>query len=373
MSADAPMTTAPPPLLAIEDLSVTFSTGPRRRSRRRRTAASPLGADVAALRGLTLSLRPGEVLGVVGESGSGKSTAALAVLGLLPRGARATGSIRFEGSELLGLPERDLAGVRGRRIAMVMQDPMTSLNPVHRVGAQIVEGLRAHDPTLTRTAARERAVELLELVGIPDARGRADDYPHEFSGGMRQRVVLAMAIASDPDVLLADEPTTALDVTVQAQVLEALRVAREATGAAMLLITHDLGVVAGQADRVAVMYAGRVVEIGSVDDVFTRPRMPYTLGLLGSSPRLDADRPERLTPIAGAPPSASSGVGAGATGCPFAPRCPLARDRCTTEEPALLPPPDDAPGSDGHRAACHFADELIGKAPADVFPARSSA
>ncbi len=363
------------PLLEIEDLSVAFPTGARRRRpfgrllgrRRRRKDASTPGSDVAALRGLALTLHAGEVLGVVGESGSGKSTAALAVLGLLPRGARAGGSVRFEGRELLGLSERELAEVRGRRIAMVMQDPMTSLNPVHRVGAQIVEGLQVHDPQLSRDAARARAVELLDRVGIPDARGRADNYPHEFSGGMRQRVVLAMAIASDPDVLLADEPTTALDVTVQAQVLEALRVAREATGAAMVLITHDLGVVAGQADRVAVMYAGRVVETGTVDDVFARPRMPYTLGLLGSSPRLDVDRPERLTPIAGAPPSAESVP----VGCPFAPRCPLARERCTVEEPELRPVPGPQPPERAedarHRVACHYSDEIVGKAPAEVF------
>jgi peptide/nickel transport system ATP-binding protein len=349
----------PPAILQIDQLAVTFAT----ESSRRRRKPAP-GSDVAAVRGLSLTLAAGEVLGVVGESGSGKSTAALAVLGLLPRGARSTGSIRFRGTELLGLSERALAGVRGRRVAMVMQDPMTSLNPVHRIGAQIAEGLRAHDPEMSRAAARDRAVALLELVGIPDPAGRAASYPHEFSGGMRQRVVIAMAIASDPDVLLADEPTTALDVTVQAQVLEALRVAREAAGAAMLLITHDLGVIAGQADRVLVMYAGRAVEVGAVDDVFARPRMPYTLGLLGSSPRLDAARPERLTPIAGSPPSAS----AAGTGCPFVPRCPLARDRCREEEPALLPAPDS--GS-GHRAACHFSAEIVGLDAAAVFQGTS--
>jgi oligopeptide/dipeptide ABC transporter ATP-binding protein len=319
---------------------------------------------VTAVRGLSLAIEPGEVLGVVGESGSGKSTAALAVLGLLPPGAQVSGSVRFRGAELLGLSETALSEVRGRRVAMVMQDPMTSLNPVHRVGAQIVEGLRAHDASLSRPAARARAIELLDLVGIPDPAGRADGYPHEFSGGMRQRVVIAMAIASGPEILLADEPTTALDVTVQAQVLEALRTARTAAGAAMLLITHDLGVIAGQADRVLVMYAGRVVEVGTVDDVFARPRMPYTLGLLGSSPRLDADRPERLTPIAGAPPSAAAVPG----GCPFAPRCPLVRERCRQEEPALLPTTSSGrEGRADHRAACHFSAEIVGLRPADVF------
>jgi peptide/nickel transport system ATP-binding protein len=355
------------PVLEISDLDVRFPAPRRRRLGR---PDRPLGADVAAVRGLDLTLDAGEVLGVVGESGSGKSTAALAVLGLLPRGAEVSGSIRYRGQELRGMRERDLAGIRGRRIAVVMQDPMTSLNPVHRIGAQIVEGLRAHDPALGRPAARARAVELLELVGIPDAAGRAERYPHEFSGGMRQRVVIAMAIASDPDVLLADEPTTALDVTVQAQVLDALRRAREAAGAAMLLITHDLGVVAGQADRVLVMYAGRAVEMGTCDDVFARPRMPYTLGLLGSSPRLDAARPERLTPIAGAPPSAARTV----RGCPFAPRCPLVRDRCREEEPALLTPPDAGVAPEhrvapGHLAACHYSSELVGRTPADVFSA----
>ena len=351
------------PVLEIEDLEVRFPAAGRRRRRRKGGAGSggagSIGADVTAVRGLDLTLDPGEVLGVVGESGSGKSTAALAVLGLLPRGAEVRGSIRYRGRELVGLRDRELTGIRGRRIAMVMQDPMTSLNPVHRIGAQIVEGLRAHDPSLSRAAARDRAVELLGIVGIPDPVGRAERYPHEFSGGMRQRVVIAMAVASDPDVLLADEPTTALDVTVQAQVLEALRRARLAAGAAMLLITHDLGVIAGQADRVLVMYAGRAVEVGTCEEVFARPRMPYTLGLLGSSPRLDASRPERLTPIAGSPPTAAGPL----QGCPFAPRCPLARDRCRREEPALRSV------AHGHRAACHFSEELTGRSAADVFPA----
>jgi peptide/nickel transport system ATP-binding protein len=357
------------PVLEIGDLAVRFPARRRRRVRSRHedSAASRFGADVTAVRGLDLSLAPGQVLGVVGESGSGKSTAALAVLGLLPRGAEVTGSIRYRGRELVGMSDRQLTDIRGRRIAMVMQDPMTSLNPVHRVGAQIVEGLRAHDRSLSRAAARARALELLDVVGIPDPAGRAEQYPHEFSGGMRQRVVIAMAIASDPDVLLADEPTTALDVTVQAQVLDALRTARLAAKAAMLLITHDLGVIAGQADRVLVMYAGRAVESGTCGEVFASPRMPYTLGLLGSSPRLDAPRPERLTPIAGAPPSATAPV----RGCPFAPRCPMARDRCREEEPALVPMTSDATGSE-HRAACHFSHELAGAAAADVFPAVST-
>ncbi len=346
-------------VLDIEGLTVTFPAG-RRRARRRRSAP-PLGADVAAVRGLDVTLADGEVLGVVGESGSGKSTAALAVLGLLPRTAVASGSVRFRDRELLGLSERQLAEVRGRRIGMVMQDPLAALNPVHRVGAQLVEGLRAHDPSLGRRAAHERAVELLASVGIPNPRRRAESYPHEFSGGMRQRVVIAMAVGSGPDVLLADEPTTALDVTVQAQVLDTLAEARRQAGAAMLLITHDLGVVAGQADRVLVMYAGRAVEVGAVDDVFARPAMPYTLGLLGSSPRLDSDRTARLTPIAGNPPSASGPH----VGCPFAPRCPLAVDRCRIEEPELR---DVAPaGAPPQLVACHFSEDIVGRSPEAVF------
>jgi oligopeptide/dipeptide ABC transporter ATP-binding protein len=231
---------------------------------------------------------------------------------------------------------------------MIFQDPMTSLDPVYTVGWQVAEGVRAHND-VTKKQAMERAVDLLDLVGIPNAKDRADNYPHEFSGGMRQRAVIAIAMANDPDVIIADEPTTALDVTVQAQVLEVLKKAREETGAAMVLITHDLGVVAGAADKVLVMYAGRPVEVGTVDDVYYRPRMPYTVGLLGSLPRLDADGEERLRPITGAPPSLINLP----PGCPFSPRCPMSRERCEHDEPSLR-----IVDHGDHLSACHFAEEL---------------
>ncbi|MFC5993943.1 ABC transporter ATP-binding protein [Pseudonocardia hispaniensis] len=303
---------------------------------------------VRAVRGVDYELRRGEVLGIVGESGSGKSVTSLAVMGLLPRSAKVSGSARFDGTELLGASDAELSRFRGKRIAMIFQDPMTSLNPVYTVGYQIAEAVRAHHD-VSKAAALDRAVELLEVVRIPNPRQRANAYPHEMSGGMRQRVVIAIAMANDPDVIIADEPTTALDVTVQAQVMEALETAQHRTGAAMVLITHDLGVIAGQADRVMVMYAGKLVEVGSADDVFYAPRMPYTLGLLGSLPRLD--RPsKRLTPISGSPPSLINMP----PGCPFTPRCPLARERCEQSEPELL-----ATTGAGHLAACHFSDELV--------------
>jgi peptide/nickel transport system ATP-binding protein len=328
-------------VLAVEDLDVSFATD---------------DGLVRAVRGVSFELRGGEVLGIVGESGSGKSVTSLAVMGLLPRTARVSGSVRFRGRELLEASDAELTRIRGRRIAMVFQDPMTSLNPVYSVGYQIAEAVRApHD--VSKDAALERAVELLDLVRIPDPRRRVASYPHELSGGMRQRVVIAIAMANDPDVIIADEPTTALDVTVQAQVLDALDAARTETGAAMVLITHDLGVIAGQADRVQVMYAGKLVETGSVEDVFYTPRMPYTLGLLGSLPRLD--RPgQPLTPIVGAPPSLVNMP----PGCPFTPRCPLAQELCDREEPAAEPTT-----SPDHRAACHFSHRLDGATPDDLF------
>jgi peptide/nickel transport system ATP-binding protein len=324
-------------LLDVAGLSVTFRTR---------------DGDVRAVRDLTLSLDAGETLGVVGESGSGKSTAALAILGLLPKSADVTGSVRCLGAELLGLRERDLARVRGGTIAYVPQDPLGSLNPAFTVGWQIAEAIWVRRG-IAKQAAHRRAVELLEIVGIPRAAEQARRYPHEFSGGMRQRVVIAIAMANDPDVIIADEPTTALDVTIQAQVLEALRAAREQLHASMILITHDLGVVAGMADRVMVMYAGKPVETGPTDEIFYRSRMPYTLGLIGSLPRLDVDRAEPLRPVPGSPPSL---IGL-PPGCPFAPRCPLAYEHCLTEEPSL------ASVAAEHQSACHRRAELVPGAP----------
>jgi oligopeptide/dipeptide ABC transporter ATP-binding protein len=332
-------------LLVVDNLTVEFPTD---------------DGVVQAVRGVSYQLGPGEVLGIVGESGSGKSVTSLAVMGLLPGSANMKGSVRFRGQELLNQPDNTLRKIRGNKIAMIFQDPLTSLNPVYSVGWQLAEAVQAHHPDVKKAAARERSIELLKLVGIPNAPKRVDDYPHEFSGGMRQRVVIALAMANDPDVIIADEPTTALDVTVQAQVLETLQTAQEETGAAMVLITHDLGVIAGQADRILVMYAGKPVEIGSVDDVFYEPRMPYTLGLLGSLPRLDMRRQERLTPITGAPPSLINLP----SGCPFTPRCPLSADICEEQEPELRPTT-----SATHVAACHFAEQLAGRKPSDLFEA----
>ncbi|MEY9212307.1 ABC transporter ATP-binding protein [Thermobifida halotolerans] len=312
--------------------------------------------EVHAVRGVSYRLRRGEALGIVGESGSGKSVAALAVMGLLPRTARVSGSVRVLGQQVIGLPDAAISRVRGARIAMVFQDPLTSLNPVYTIGRQIAEAVQAHRDVSNR-AARERAVELLRTVGVPLPEQRVDSYPHEISGGMRQRVVIAIAMAGDPDVIIADEPTTALDVTVQAQVLEALEAARRATGAALVLITHDLGVVAGHVDRVAVMYAGRIVETGPVDDVFYGPRMPYTLGLLGSQPRMDAGRRARLTPVPGSPPSPA----ALPPGCVFAPRCPMAEETCRSVDPPL------AEVGGAHAAACHLSDRLADTRPEELF------
>jgi peptide/nickel transport system ATP-binding protein len=321
----------------VRDLDVTFHSR---------------DGDVRAVRNLTCELSRGETLGIVGESGSGKTTVALAILGLLPRNAYVTGSVTALGHQILGLRERDLAAVRGGTIAYVPQDPLSSLNPSFTVGWQVAETIWTRQ-RVSKEAAHRRAVELLAAVGIPQPAEQARRYPHEFSGGMRQRAVIAMAMANAPDIIIADEPTTALDVTIQAQVLEALKAAREQTGASMILITHDLGIVAGMADRVMVMYAGRPVETGAVDEIFFRSRMPYTLGLLGSLPRLDVDSTAPLLPIPGVPPSL---IGL-PPGCPFAPRCPVVYARCLAEEPALR----DAAAA--HQSACYRSAELAAGVP----------
>ncbi|WP_232711581.1 ABC transporter ATP-binding protein [Microbacterium lacus] len=338
------------PLLSVRDLSVTF---PQRG-----------GDPVRAVRGISYDVHAGEFLGIVGESGSGKSVSSLAVMGLLPSSAEITGAIEFEGRSLLGMGDNELSRIRGAELAMVFQDPLSALTPVYSVGDQISEGLRLHDSSLSVQAAHARAVELLKIVGIPDAERRARAFPHEFSGGMRQRAMIAMAIANDPKVIIADEPTTALDVTIQAQILEVLETAREITGSAVVLITHDLGVVAGHADRVGVMYAGKLVELGTTDEVFHEPHMPYTIGLLRSVPNMLTAGTQRLVPLEGRPPSLS----ALPRGCPFAPRCPVAIDACRDIEPELL---EHDPGSvPPHVSACIRAGEIArGElSRAEVFP-----
>jgi oligopeptide/dipeptide ABC transporter ATP-binding protein len=280
---------------------------------------------------VSFSVAPGETLGLVGESGCGKSVTALAVMGILPRAARiASGSVRLEGRELLGLPDRQLRSVRGKEIAMIFQDPMTSLNPVLTIGRQLREAIETH-LDLDRREAERRAVKLLDDVGIPSPDRRLRDYPHQFSGGMRQRVMIAMALACEPKLLIADEPTTALDVTIQAQILDLLRALVAERDTALILITHDLGVVAGMCERVHVMYAGMLVETGTADQLFASPRHPYTLGLLQSVPRLDTGRQQRLHPIAGAPRNMLSEP----TSCPFAPRCRYEVDLSRQEVPVL--------------------------------------
>ncbi|AOS91353.1 ABC transporter ATP-binding protein [Mycobacterium intracellulare subsp. chimaera] len=336
------------PLLEVTDLAVTFATG---------------GDPVTAVRGVSYRVEPGEVVAMVGESGSGKSVSAMAVVGLLPEYARVRGSVRLHDTELLGLDDDAMSRFRGKTVGMVFQDPMSALTPVYTVGDQIAEAIEIHQPRVGRRAARHRAVELLELVGIAQPERRARAFPHELSGGERQRVVIAIAIANDPDLLICDEPTTALDVTVQAQILEVLKTARDVTGAGVLIITHDLGVVAEFADRALVMYAGRVVESAEVHDLYRDRRMPYTVGLLGSVPRLDAAQGSRLVPIPGAPPSLA-GLD---PGCPFAPRCPLAIDECRLEEPELLPV-----GAD-HRAACIRTDQVGGRSAADIYGVSTTA
>ncbi|MFJ5303359.1 dipeptide ABC transporter ATP-binding protein [Streptomyces sp. NPDC088350] len=340
-------------VLEVRDLSVTLGGGRR--------------PPLPVVRGVGFTLRRGEVLGLVGESGAGKTLTALSLLGLAPDGARVDGSVRLLGEELVGLPVRELAGIRGRRIAMIFQDPLHALTPVRRIGDQIAEALRIHQrPRPRRESALRRAVELLDFVGVPEPARAAGAYPHQLSGGLRQRAVIAMAMANGPDVLVADEPTSALDVTVQAQVLGALADARRETGAALLLVSHDLGVIAGAADRVAVMYAGRIVETGPVEAVFARPRMPYTLGLIGSVPRVDAR--VAPTPVPGTAPPA----GVVGPGCAFASRCPLAEPECETAEPRLLgvdsPSRAGLHGVDAHEAACLRARVVARRTAAELFP-----
>ncbi|WP_018683993.1 ABC transporter ATP-binding protein [Actinokineospora enzanensis] len=327
MSHAIPGTAGADPVLSVENLSVTFPTD---------------DGNVQAVRGVSYQLRPREVLGIVGESGSGKSVSSMAVMGLLPNSAKITGSIRYRDRELVGLSYKQMQSVRNNGVAMIFQDPMTSLNPVYTIGWQLAEAYRAHHDVSKKTAWA-KAIDALELVGIPQPDKRAAQYPHEFSGGMRQRVVIAMAIINDPDVIIADEPTTALDVTVQAQILETLLRLRDEVDAGIVMITHDLGVVAGMVDRVQVMYGGTVVESGPVEEVFELPRMPYTVGLLGSLPN-PAALGKRLTPITGAPPSLINLP----TGCAFSPRCPLAIDECRTVEPNLL-----AAERGDHSTRCH--------------------
>jgi peptide/nickel transport system ATP-binding protein len=307
---------------------------------------------VNAVRGVDFDLYPGRTLGIVGESGSGKSVTSMAIMGLLPGYATWTGSVTLNGRELLGLSDREMSKVRGLEMGMIFQDPLSSLTPIFSVGRQIVEALQIHQDT-DQSVAWKRAVELLDMVGIPNAAGRARSFPHEFSGGMRQRVVIAMAIANNPRVIVADEPTTALDVTVQAQVLEVLKLAQSETGAALIMITHDLGVIAGTADDVMVMYAGRPVEKAPVDDLFTRPRMPYTIGLLSAVPRVDAAERAPLVPIHGNPPLLVDL----APGCPFEPRCPISIHECTGQEPELVLTSESV---GGHAAACIRADQIDG-------------
>lgn len=299
-------------VLQIRDLRVTFNT--------------QMG-QLKAVRGIDVDVAPGEILGVVGESGSGKSVSFLAAMGLLPNSATITGSVMLDGEELIGAKRKAIRSVRGKSLAMVFQDPLSALNPVHRVGDQIVEMIQSHQDMNTHDAEK-RAVELLEIVGIPQPDERARQYPHEFSGGMRQRVVIAMAIANNPQVLIADEPTTALDVTVQAQILEVIQRVQQRFGTAVVLITHDLGVIARVADSVNVMYAGRNVESGSVQSIFDHPSHPYTRGLLSSLPH---EGIERLQPIAGFPPN----MLAPPSGCGFAPRCQHAIEACSAELPPL--------------------------------------
>jgi peptide/nickel transport system ATP-binding protein len=317
------------PLLEVTDLSVHFDTE---------------DGLVKAVDGISYTLDRGQTLGIVGESGSGKSVSSLTVMGLTrARNAHITGSVKFQGKELLTASDNDMRAIRGDDVAMIFQDPLSSLHPFYKVGAQIVEAIRAHRD-VSKAAARDRAVEMLNLVGIPEPRKRAEAYPHEFSGGMRQRAMIAMALANDPKLLIADEPTTALDVTVQAQILELIERLQSEFDTAVVVITHDLGVVAEVADEIAVMYAGRIVERADAMTVFSEPEHPYTWGLLSSIPKLSASRDEELVPIPGRPPSLINLPG----GCSFHPRCPYVRESHRHTDPLL----ESVNGNDRHRVAC---------------------
>ncbi len=315
-----------------------------------KTVFATRAGDIHAVNSVSFELRPGELLGVVGESGSGKSVTMMSLIGLLPSPPAEVraGSVQFDGKDLLKLPQRDLQALRGRDIGFVFQDPMTSLNPVFTVGFQIMEPLRKH-MGMDKARARKRAVDLLELVGIPDASARLSDFPHQFSGGMRQRVMIAIALACDPKVLIADEPTTALDVTIQAQILELVKDLRQKLGMSIIWITHDLGVIAGIADRVMVMYGGQVAEYGPVREVFANPAHPYTRALMKTVPSVRGERAPQLNVIAGQPPMLSQHP----TSCPFRARCAHAFDRCARENPARFPV------SEGHDTAC-FWDHKTG-------------
>jgi oligopeptide transport system ATP-binding protein len=323
-------------LLELQNLHVSFQT---------------YGGEVKAVRGVNIALEKGESLAIVGESGSGKSVTSKAIMRLLPNkiGSIKKGEIRFEGKDLAKLSEREMEKVRGAEISMIFQDPMTSLNPTMKIGTQIMEGLRKHQ-NMSKSEAKERAINLLKLVGIPNPELRVDEYPHQFSGGMRQRVVIAIALACNPKVLIADEPTTALDVTIQAQILDLMRDLQDKTGTAIILITHDLGVVANLAQRVAVMYGGTIVETGTVDEIFYNPKHPYTWGLLSSMPKLNSSSKELLA-IPGSPPDLMNPP----NGCPFAARCPYAMEVCVDHMP------DATKVSSSHKAACWLLDERAPK------------
>lgn len=338
------------PVLSVKDLNVRFNTE---------------NGVVHAVRGVNFDLYAGKTLGIVGESGSGKSVASMAIMGLHPTTADITGSIKYNGNELLGLSDKEMCEYRGKHISMIFQDPLSSLTPVYTIGQQIAEVLKIHNKGMSKQAIKDRSIELMRLVGIPSPADRLRSYPHEFSGGMRQRIMIAMAIANDPRVLIADEPTTALDVTIQAQVLEVMDKAQDETGAATIMITHDLGVVAGMADDILVMYAGKPVEIAKAEDLYKYPSHPYTIGLLGAVPRVDRSQKMSLVPIEGTPPNLINPV----EHCSFRERCPVAKSggQCCKDEagePELMPL--DGAG-EGHLSSCSISQDLISKTADELY------